>query len=101
MGKGFGAFMENPYWQSVYMNAPSEECRAYLEYTFYSSLYYDPDSSDAEQFAELQAHVEKPLHIVDWEYLKCLSPSSPFVGYCNRKIRELSIEGQAAASAVE
>ena len=43
----FDCFMENPYWKSVYENAPSNECREYYRIMFeYFSL--DSDEEDEE-----------------------------------------------------
>lgn len=90
MKKSIEKTMKNPYWKQQYENVPSKECKDYLEYMFYSSDYYDPDASDAADYSEKQAEVESKLKVEDWEYLKQMVPNSPFVGYCNQKIRELS-----------
>ena len=82
--------LEHPYWKKQFEGAPSEESKDYIRYTFYFSKYYDPDAEDAESFDKLQEKVEEKLNAEDWEYLKGMSPNSPFVGYCNQKIKELS-----------
>lgn len=90
MDKALEKALKHPFWKKEYENAPSEECKDYLCYTYYSSAYYDPDAEDAKEFDELQAEVESELKVVDWEYLKQMTPGSPFVGYCDEKIAELS-----------
>lgn len=90
MEKSIEKTMKHPYWKQQYEKAPSKECKDYLEYTFYSSDYYDPDAPDAADYAEKKAEIEGRLGVADWEYLKQMTPNSPFVGYCNQKIKELS-----------
>ena len=89
MEKALEKALQNPFWKKQYENAPSEECKDYLRYTFYSSACFDPDAEDAEDFDKLQAEVESKLKAADWEYLKQIVPGSPFVGYCDQKIKEL------------
>ena len=81
--------MKNKYWKEQYENAPSEECKEYLKYTFCYSDNFDPEENEKE-FDELQKEVEGKLAVDDWEYLKEMVPNSPFVGYCNMKIKELN-----------
>lgn len=90
MEKAVEKATKHPYWKKMYENAPSEESKDYIRYTFYSSEYYDPDAEDAAEFDKLQEKVESALKAEDWEYLKGMSPNSPFVGYCNQRIKELS-----------
>ena len=88
--KSMESAMRHPFWKKMYEDAPSEECKEYLKYTYYSSDYYDPDAADAKDFIELKDSIEQRLSAGDWEYLKGMAPNSPFVGYCNQKIKELS-----------
>ena len=90
MDKALEKALKNKSLKNVYEKAPSEECKDYLAYTFYSSEYYDPDVEDVETFDRIQDQVESRLAAEDWKYLKKLSPNSPFVGYCDQKIKELS-----------
>jgi hypothetical protein len=85
--KALEAYLKNPYWKGQYENAPSEECKEYLLYTFCSSKYEGPDG-DAE-FDEWRKSAEDGLSVGDWEYLKKMLPNSPFVGYCDKKIKAL------------
>jgi len=90
MEKAVQKALKHPYWKKMFEEAPSEESKDYIRYTFYSSEYYDPDAEDAADFDKLQEQVESKLNAEDWEYLKGMSPNSPFVGYCNQRIRELA-----------
>ena len=45
----FDCFMENPYWKSVYENAPSNECREYYRIMFeYFSFETDEEDEEGE-----------------------------------------------------
>ena len=79
---------KNPYWKKAYEEAPSDECKDYLEFTFYWSDY--PDDADDGEWDEKQAEIEGKLSVGDWEYLSGIAPGSPLVGYCNQKIKEIS-----------
>ena len=53
MGKGFDAFMKNPYWRNQYERAPSERLKRYYELVFDSSPFvmganYKSEKVDAE-----------------------------------------------------
>ena len=89
MDEAFQRYMKNPAWKREYENAPSKECKEYLRYTYYSSQYYDPDADDAKDFDDLQQQVESKMNVQDWEYIKSTVGNSPFVAYCNKKIKEL------------
>ena len=82
--------LENPFWKKQFEDAPSEECKDYVRYTFYSSDHYDPEGEDAAAFDKLQEEVESKLSVTDWQYLKHMLPNSPFVGYCTEQICRLS-----------
>lgn len=90
MDKAVEKALKRPYWKKLFDGAPSEECKDYIRYTFYASEYYDPDAEDATDFDKLREQVESRLKAEDWEYLKTVSPNSPFVGYCNQRIKELT-----------
>jgi len=90
MEKSVAEAMESPYFKKEFDEAPSEECRDYIRYTYYSGDYYDPDAENVKYFDDLQEKVENALSADDWEYLKRLAPNSPFVGYCDEKIKALS-----------
>jgi len=82
--------IKNEFWKKQYENAPTDECKEFLKFSFYNSEYYDPDAEDAKDFDEYQEEVESKLNAEDWEYLKKMLPNSPFVGYCDSKIKELT-----------
>ena len=88
MDAAFEIYMKNPVWKKRYEDAPTEACREYLKYVFYSSQYYDPDAEDAEKFEKKQEEAESKLKLGDWIFLRDMLPSSPFAGYCNQKIRQ-------------
>lgn len=90
MDKAVEKALKRPYWKKLFDGAPSEECKDYIRYTFYASEYYDPDAEDVADFDKLREQVESRLKVEDWEYLKRVSPNSPFVGYCNQRIKELT-----------
>lgn len=87
--KSFEAFMKNPSWKRIYDGAPSDACKEYYRYVFYSSKYYDPDAEDASEFDEMQEHYYGKLAIPDWEYIKKNAGNSPFVRYCDERIAAL------------
>ena len=82
--------IKNPYWKKEYDEAPSDECKDYLKFTYFFSKHYDPDADDAEKFDEIQKQVESALSAEDWAYLKKMAPSSPFVAYCDENIKRLA-----------
>ena len=82
--------LKHPYWKSQFEDAPSEECKDYLRFTYYFSECYDPEAEDAELFDKIQEYAERKLSAEDWRYLRGMAPNSPFAGYCEQKIKELS-----------
>jgi len=84
----FDTYMKNPAWRTEYESAPSQECKDYLKYTYYDSKFFNPEKN-ADRLSELKAEYESKLSVEDWEYLKSKAGNSPFVGYADRKIKEL------------
>lgn len=87
--KAFETYMKKDGWRSEYKNAPSEECKDYLKYTYYDCMFYDP-GKDTARLDELKKYYEDRLSVADWEYLKSQAGNSPFVVYCLQKIAGLS-----------
>lgn len=88
--KAIEKYSANSHWGKQYENAPSKECKDYLEYTFYSSCYYDPDAENAKDFDELQEKIESKLSADDWKYLKGTTPNKQFGWFCEQQIKRLS-----------
>ena len=87
--KAFETYMAKPGWRKEYEGAPSQECKDYLKFTYYDCMFYDP-SKDNDRLQELKEEYEGKLSSTDWQYLKSQAGNSPFGGYCNKKIAELS-----------
>ena len=67
----FDYFMENPYWKSVYENAPSDECKEYYKIMF-EFFSFETDEEDAagikganERLMELMLTREDAEYIED------------------------------------
>ena len=66
----FDFFMENPYWKSIYENAPSYECREYYRLMFeYFSFYKDEEDKEGIRGADERLK-ELMLTREDAEYIK-------------------------------
>ena len=89
MKEAMKIFLANEHWASVYRNAPSDACRAFLAYTFYHSAHDEPAGNDAR---ELQEALYGNMDAGDWQYLYRIFPG-PFRATCQKKIDEL--EGRA------
>lgn len=59
----------------MYVNAPSEACKAYLEHTFAAELY------EADEYKRIRAELEKDLNKKDWEYLAKVNKNGPRKAY--------------------
>ena len=86
--KAFETYTKNPSWRKEYEDAPSQECKDYLKFTYYDSMFYDP-GKDNRRIGELKEEYEGKLSASDWEYLKSKAGNSPFVFYCDQKIKGL------------
>jgi hypothetical protein len=68
--KIFDYFMENPYWKSVYENAPSDECREYYKIMF----EYFSFETDEEDVAGIKGADERLMELMltreDAEYIE-------------------------------
>lgn len=68
--KIFDYFMENPYWKSVYENAPSDECREYYKIMFeYFSFETDEEDEAGIKDAD-ERLMELMLTREDAEYIE-------------------------------
>lgn len=81
------SFLENPYWERYFNEAPSDDCRKYIAYEFYLSDI-DEDDEEAEEKAEL---AEAALDIDDWKYLYEHCSNNPRKSYIKQMIRRLSM----------
>ena len=67
MGKGFDAFMANPYWRGIYENAPSDYVREYYQIMFdTSSFVLGSEGTDGKGVERMQ---ELLLDQADIQYL--------------------------------
>ena len=68
--KIFDYFMENPYWKSIYENAPSGECREYYRIMF-EYFSFDTDNEDEVGIDGAEERLmELMLTREDAEYIK-------------------------------
>ncbi len=87
MIQAMALFMKNPAWKTHYEDAPTEACKDYIRFIWYSSRYDEPE--DVEEFKKLRDAYWSKLGVEDWEYLKKTHPGSPFTKLCNERIAEL------------
>ena len=70
--KNFDCFMANPYWKSVYEDAPSDECKEYFRIMF-EYFSFETDETDEEGISGADDRLmELMLSREDAEYImKC------------------------------
>ena len=79
-------WLENPYWQEYYEQAPSEKCRELIALEFmYSEFGTDEIIHEMEE-------VEKELCLVDWQHLYRYCGNNPRKKMIRDRIRELGGE---------
>ncbi len=84
--RAISAFLKNPMYKEIYGNAPSEECKRYWEYLFYTSEYDDiPMKSEIE----LRDKTYGDLTLEDWKYIKKYT-RGPMLGVIDRYMKALS-----------
>jgi len=84
----FKSFTENPGWAAYYNNAPSDECKDYIKFTFYSSEYNEP--KDRDERKQLRDFFYSKLGVKDWKYIMDHAGNSPLRAVCQAYIDKLS-----------
>ncbi|MBR3377152.1 MAG: hypothetical protein IKG44_05690 [Mogibacterium sp.] len=100
MGKGFDAFMENPYWRKIYEEAPGEHLKEYYRIMFETSPFVMGDDY-LDEVAEARL---KELWISkgELEYLKehsGIAQARAFYQRCIDKLNEEDEEGLCVSAA--
>jgi len=81
-------YMQNPYWRGQYENAPSEECKAMVEY-----LWFNLCGHTAEERKE-NDDVEARMTKTDWMYMYKYAGRNPFSTYCKKMAAKAEAEGR-------
>ena len=76
--KTMDLYMANEWWEEVYDQAPSNDCRRLLRLMFYKS---DNGEPVGEEYEELKEEIYKGMEKEDWKYLYKVIPG-PFRKVC-------------------
>jgi len=88
--KGFSTFMNNPYWKSIYENAPSRELREFYKIRFETSPFVmGDDFHDAEKEKRMK---ELTLSKKDIQYIQKYAGSERAKRFYQKAIDKLSGE---------
>ena len=83
------SFVENPHWKKYMEEAPSGECKKYIQLNFYYSDL-DDDAPDKEPVTKKMDELEDRLSVDDWKYLLKYAGRNQFAGKCRAKIEALT-----------
>ena len=81
-------FCHNEFWEGVYKNAPSDECRKHYAMSFYFSTFWD-DAHEDEDFFRMRDEVDSRLNIEDWKYVLKYQGNNPGRVKIKQRIKKL------------